>query len=85
MTKLQDVKYLLKTKKKSKGVAIYINQHIPFKEINLDTDLQAVAVEIALQFKTVLCNIYNSRLHSPNVNKLKKTLRSTTIPNSRIF
>ena len=43
------------------GVALYINESIPQREITLQTPLQAIAVTVQLKSKITICCIYNSR------------------------
>ena len=45
------------------GVALYIHSDIPHRTIELSTDMQAVALEVYLNFKFTVCNVYNSRSH----------------------
>ena len=45
------------------GVALYIHSDIPHRTIELSTDIQAVAVEVHINFKFTVCNVYNSRSH----------------------
>ena len=49
----------------SGGVAIYIKDNIPHKEITLTTSLEAVAVSIMLSMPISICNVY-----LPNSNDL---------------
>ena len=45
------------------GVAFYIHESIPFQEIHLTTQIQAIAITVPLKTKITICNIYNSRSH----------------------
>ena len=40
------------------GVAIFIRQDATFKQVNLNTDLQAVAVRMSAPYNVTVCNIY---------------------------
>ena len=40
------------------GVAMYIHGDTPYKEINLNTPIQAVAATVQLRIKVTICNIY---------------------------
>ena len=45
------------------GVAIYIHSDVPYKEIELNTPLQAVAVEVQTNIRFSICNIYKYTLY----------------------
>ena len=40
------------------GVTLYMNKSILFSEIELDTDLQAVAVKVSAKKTVTVCNVY---------------------------
>ena len=52
------------------GVALYIRNDVPKKEITLTTSLQAVAATVQLKKQFTICNIYNSRSHTLTANLL---------------
>ena len=45
------------------GVITYIHSSIPYKQIDLDTPLQAVAATVQLRRQLTICNIYSSDSH----------------------
>ena len=62
------------------GVALYIHSDIPHHAIELTTDIQAVAVEVHINFKFTICNIYNSRSHSLTQNSLLNLINQLPQP-----
>ena len=40
------------------GVTLYINKSVLFSEIELDTDLQAIAVRVSAKKTLTVCNVY---------------------------
>ena len=42
----------------TEGVTLYINKSVLFSEIELDTDLQAVAVRVSAKKTLSVCNVY---------------------------
>jgi ribonuclease HI len=45
------------------GVALYIHESVPYSPIELNTPLQAVAINAQLHKPMTICSIYNSRSH----------------------
>ena len=43
------------------GVAIYLHESIPYKQINLITPFQAVAFQVNLGTQITITSLYNSR------------------------
>ena len=62
------------------GVAIYIHQDIPYSEVNLTTDIQAVAATIHLKTKFTICNIYSSRSHPLTITNLTELFNQLPQP-----
>ena len=52
------------------GVAIFIHDNIPFKEITINTPLQAIAARINIGIDVTIVSIYNSRSHEISENLL---------------
>ena len=52
------------------GVALYIHESIPYSEVTISTQLQAVAATVHLGSKFTICNVYNSRSHDLTLNSL---------------
>ena len=62
------------------GVAIFIHGNIPFKEITINTPLQAIAARINIGIDVAIVSIYNSRgenLLSTLFHQLPKPVRIT--------
>ena len=53
------------------GVGIYIPQDIPYERIQLNTQIQAVAVRAQLFSLITICSIYSSRSHQLNIDTLQ--------------
>ena len=53
------------------GVALYIRDNIPQIETKLQTNLQAVAVTVQLNFRFTVCSFYNSRSMELTANALQ--------------
>ena len=62
------------------GVALYIHADIPHRAVELSTDMQAVAVEVHINFKVTVCNIYNSRSHNLTQNSLQNLIHQLPQP-----
>ena len=54
------------------GVSIYIHSSIPFRQIEIDTPLQAVAIQVQLHSRFTICNLYNSHSHSFSLSLLQQ-------------
>ena len=53
------------------GVATYIHSDTPYEEVELNTNLQAVATTIHLGIRFTICNLYIPPSYSPNENELQ--------------
>ncbi|KAG5872903.1 hypothetical protein JTB14_030859 [Gonioctena quinquepunctata] len=54
------------------GVAIFVRNNIPTKDVRLVTDLQATAVQIEVPLRTTICNIYlpDGNWHSDHIQNI---------------
>ena len=55
------------------GVTLYINKSVLFSEIELDTDLQAVAVRVSAKKTLTVCNIYPPPSLGVNLSDLENS------------
>ena len=63
------------------GVAIFVHESTPiYKIINLQTPLQAVAIQVSLKCKLTICSIYNSRSHSLTEHLLTQLVQQLPPP-----
>ena len=62
------------------GTAIFIHETIPFKEIPINTPLQAVAAQINVGVLFTIVSIYNSRSHQLNEELLTNLTRQLPSP-----
>ena len=62
------------------GVGIFVHSSIPFKEINLTTNIQAMALQLSIYNRIIsICNIYSSANHTltlPDLQQLKRQIPS---------
>ena len=49
------------------GCSIFVKKGIPDEVLELDTELQAVAVKVSLHKTITVCNVYNLMLHKVNL------------------
>jgi hypothetical protein len=54
------------------GVALLIRQNFPHTEIKLNTNMQAVAVEVNAPFKHTIINMYIPPMENFDENEIKK-------------
>lgn len=62
------------------GVAIYIHETIPHRQVELTTTIQAVAVRAQLHKPITVCNIYISRQHDMNKKNLHDLVQQLPQP-----
>ena len=62
------------------GVAIFIHETLPYKEIELNTPIQAVAAQISIGKPVTVASIYNSRSHQINESLLTDILKQLPKP-----
>lgn len=55
----------------SGGVAIYVQNNIPSKEIQIVSHLEIVVVTVSIPHKTTICNIYLPNNYPININELE--------------
>ena len=53
------------------GVATYISRDVPYEEVKLNTNLQAVATTVHLGIRFTVCNIYIPPSYTPDANELQ--------------
>ena len=53
-----------------RGVAVFIHENTPFKEITINIPLQAIEARINIGIDVTIVSIYNSRIHDINENLL---------------
>lgn len=63
------------------GAALLVHESVPMREITpLQTDLQAVAVQVFLNKQITVCSLYNSRSHRISEHLLTELLRQLPPP-----
>ena len=62
------------------GVALFIHESIPYQELNLNCELQAVAAIIHLGINITVCSIYTSRSHNLTINTLQEVINQLPTP-----
>lgn len=62
------------------GVAVFVHESLPYLPVQLNTELQAVAVTVQLSRKITICSIYNSRSHSLTEQLLNNLINQLPAP-----
>jgi len=65
------------------GVGILIHQDTPHQHINLNTDIQAIAVRAKLDQLVTICSVYSSRSHELNADSMNDLVQQ--LPNPKII
>lgn len=62
------------------GVALFIHNTVPYTQINLNTEMQAVAATVFIGRKITICSVYSSRAHRLTVPELTELIRQLPPP-----
>jgi len=62
------------------GTALFIHESVPYNDLGLNTELEAVAISVNLDTTITVCSLYNSRNHNISEQLLNDLLQSLPQP-----